>query len=325
MKTNKVNLLFLSFTLLLSVFLIGCGNQESSSEAGNYPTKPVQLYVPANPGGGTDASARILQKYMQEYLGEELVIINEAGGGGTIATDTVRNSEPDGYNLLFFHQAFHTGKATNRFDYDATALKPIGTYSAVNMTLAVRADSPWSNLEEFVEDAKQNPGKYKFGAQFSGTTHFHAAMLEKEAGIDIDILDGGTGSERMAALLGGHIDMTVASMSEALQYTESGDFKILAVMSDEPDPLGPDFPTAIEQGYNIVLSITHTLYGPKDIPENVVQAWNAATERLAQDEDYNNDLTNIGQVHILKDSSETSEWVEKELNTIVDLGKELGF
>src|SRR5699024_12222955 len=99
----------------------------------------------------TDASARIMAEHMQNYLGESIVVINEAGGGGTIAFEDVRTADSDGYKLLFFHQAMHTGYATDKFKHPATDLKAIGTYSAVNQAYVVRADSPWATLNDFVE------------------------------------------------------------------------------------------------------------------------------------------------------------------------------
>src|SRR5699024_7203428 len=233
----------------------------------------------------TDASARIMAEHMQNYLGENIVGINEAGGGGTIAFEDVRTADPDGYKLLFFHQAMHTGYATDRFQHPATDLKAIGTFSAVNQAYVIGADAPWDTLEDFVNDAKENPGKYSFGAQLSGTTHFMAAMLGEEADIDFKILDFGTESERMAALLGKQVDMVVTSVQNAVEYVESGDFKVLAVLTDERTDEAPDFPTAKEQDYDIEFSLQHILYGPADLPDEVVKVLNDATEKLAEDSD----------------------------------------
>lgn len=313
--------------VILLFFIVGCGSDDevSSESEVDYPSDTIELYVPANPGGGTDASARLMSKHIQKYLDEEVVIINEDGGGGSLAMENVRTAEPNGYTLLYFHQALHTGYATGALEYEATTLTPIGTYSAVNMALAVNSDSPWSTLDEFIEDAKANPGEYSFDVQTGGSTHFHAAMLGREAEIELKINDGGTGSERVASLLGGHTDMTVVSTTEAREYSESGDFNILAMMSEERDPLAPDIPTALEQGYDIVLPLTHTLFGPADLPEEVVKVLNEATDKLAEDEEYNEELQNIGQNHELRNAEETTDMVENDLDIIMQLSEDLGF
>lgn len=300
-------------------------SDSSDSADISYPEQSIELYVPANPGGATDASARIMAEHIQQYLGGDLVVINEAGGGGTIAFETVRTADPDGYKLLYFHQALHTGYATDRFEHPATDLKAIGTFSAVNQAYVVSADSPWETLDDFVEDARANPGEYSFGAQLSGTTHFMGAMLLKEADIDFKILDFGTESERLSALLGNQVDMVVTSVGNAVEYAASGDFRVLAVLTEERDPIAPDFPTAKEQGYDVVFSLTHTLFGPKDLPDEIVAKLNQATEELAQDEEYISALDNLGHVHMLNDSEATMKFVEEEFEYIQDLGADLGF
>lgn len=328
--------------ILLGLFIVGCSSSDEEVEAETetetngetdteqsseiaYPEKPIELMVPANPGGATDASARIMSEHLQNYLGESIVVINEAGGGGTIAFEDVRTADPDGYKLLFFHQAMHTGYATDRFDYPATDLKAIGTFSAVNQAYVVSADSSWDTLSDFVEDAEANPGELSFGAQLSGTTHFMGAMLAKEAGVDYKILDFGTESERMSALLGEQVDMVVTSVQNAVEYVDSGDFKVLAVLSDDRLDEAPDFPTAKEQGYDIEFSLQHTLYGPADLPDDIVKIINDATEELAADTNYVEALENLGHVHPLNNSEETTKMVAKEFEYLQELGKELGF
>lgn len=319
----------LAFSLFLSLcVLVGCGsttNQGAAAGGADYPTKPIEILVPANPGGQTDASARVMAEYMKKYLGGDLVIVNQAGGGGAIAFDNVMTTKPDGYKLLYYHQALHTGKATKKMEDDITALRAIGTFSGVNQVFVANASAPWSDLNGFVEQAKQNPGQLKFGGQLGGTTHFMGAMLAQEAGIDLQILDIGTESDRMAALLGGQIDMAVTGVSNAMQYVESGDFKIIAVLADERDPVAPDFPTAKEQGYEVVFPIVHTLYGPKDLPDEIVDAWNKATEELAKDPDYVEGLAKTGQVHILKNGAEAAQSAQAELERIIQIGEKLGF
>jgi tripartite-type tricarboxylate transporter receptor subunit TctC len=314
--------------ILVLCILVGCSsaaNQGSASENPAYPNKPIEILVPANPGGQTDASARVVAEYMKKYLGGDIVVVNQAGGGGAIAFDNVMTAKPDGYKLLYFHQALHTGKATKKMQDDITSLRAIGTFSGVNQAFVVNASSPWTDLKEFVEDAKQRPGQVKFGGQLGGTTHFMGAMLGQEAGIEMQILDIGTESDRMAALLGGQIDMAVTGISNALQYVESGDFKVLAVLAEERDQAAPDYPTAKEQGFDVVFPIVHTLYGPKDLPDDIVEAWNKATEELAKDPAYVEGLAKTGQVHILKNGEEAAQAAQEELERIMQIGAKLGF
>lgn len=290
-----------------------------------YPKGPIEIYLPASPGGQTDASARVIAEYMEKYLGSKLVIINQNGGGGAIAFDTVKNADADGYKLLYYHQALHTANVTGQIEDDITSLTPIGTFSSVDNVLVVSADAPWNTLEEFVADAKNKPGDLVYGGQIGGTTHFMGAMLGQRADIDIKILDVGNESDRLAALLGGQIHIATTSVGNAINYVESGDFKVLAALTDERPGMAPDFATAKEQGYDIVFPITHTLYGPKDLPAEIVEAWNKATEELAKDQAYLDGLAKTGQTHVLKNSKDAEEMSLKDLESIKELGAKLGF
>ena len=334
---KKMWTLLLCMTLVLTA-LAGCGqsdNAQGGSEpssggnqgqsASDYPSQTIEIYVPANPGGQTDASARVIAEHMKKYLGGDIVVINQAAGGGTVAFETVKNAKPDGYKLLYFHQALHTARAAKKMDDDTRSLRAIGIFSAVDEALVVSAKAPWNNLKDFVEDAKNNPGKLKFGAELGGTTHFMGGMLAQAAGIELQILDVGSESDRVTALLGGQIDMAVTSVSNALNYLKSGDFKILAVISEERSTVAPEIPTAKEQGYDVVFPIVHTLYGPKDLPDSIVEAWNKATIELAKDPAYNEALKKIGQFHVLKNGKEAEEFSNSELDKILQLGQKLGF
>lgn len=344
---NKKLFSSLFLVLLSFVLLVGCnsnqssggseapaesdgGNQEntgsdSKEEASSYPEKTIEVYIPYSPGGQTDTSARLMAEHISEYLGQKVVIINQTGGNGAVAMDTVLNAKPDGYKLFYSHQAMHTGYATDQYDIKATDYKEITTFTGVNEAYVVRSDAPWDNLKEFVEDAKANPGKYKYGADIGGTTHFMGGMLTNAADIDVKMIPAGGESERMAALLGGQVDVVVTSVGNAATYIESGDYKALAVLTEERDPKAPEIPTAKEQGYDIVFSVVHALFGPADLPADVVQKWNDAAKKLAENEDYLAAVEKIKHVHVSKNAEETEAFVKKEFDYIQELGKKLGY
>src|SRR5699024_9163914 len=110
--------------------------------------------VTSSAGGSSDATARLAAEYLEEELGEEIVIVNQEGGGGAQAISTVDNADPDGYTLLYQHQALDASSAMGKYDENSSDFTPLGVTGDANRVLAVSADSEWDNLEDFIEDAK---------------------------------------------------------------------------------------------------------------------------------------------------------------------------
>ncbi|MDQ0206878.1 tripartite tricarboxylate transporter substrate binding protein [Alkalicoccobacillus murimartini] len=312
---------------MVLLFLAACssseGKQATVTDIEAYPNQTIEIYVPASPGGQTDTAARVMAKHLPKYLGANIVIVNQATAGGALAFENVRSSDKTGYNLLFHHQALHTGHAVRQLEHNTNELTAIGTYSSVNQVFVVSANSPFDTLDDLVEFAKENPNEVIYGSQIGGTTHFMGELLGIETDTDIKILDVGSESDRMTGLLGGQIDLAVTGVGNVLSYIESGDFKALGVLSEERDELAPELETTVEQGYDVQFPIVHSLYGPPDMPEEIVQMWNEATEKLAEDEAYNEELQKTFQQHTLMDAEETTVFSQEEMEKAQLIADEL--
>jgi len=322
--------LFTVFSILTIVFIISaCSDTTSNSEASDnanadYPEKTIELIIPYSPGGQTDIAARIFAEHMQKHIDNEIVVVNETGSGGAAAVNTVMKSDPDGYKLLFHHDAIHTQHAMGQLKQTYEDFVPIDVSVQVNEALVVNSDAPWDDLEDFVEDAKSNPGEIVYGADIGGTTHFIGGMLEESAGIDLDMQDFGDESDRMSAMLGGHVDITSPSLINSVDYEESGDYKILAAVSEERDPSAPDIPTAKEQGFDVVFPITHMLYGPKELSQDTIEFWEDAIDELIDDEEYQEALDDVGMHHSDKvTSKESEEFAEEKFKEIQEIGEHI--
>ncbi|MET3506122.1 Bug family tripartite tricarboxylate transporter substrate binding protein [Halalkalibacter oceani] len=305
--------------------LAACGSDEATNGGDNYPQENIEIYVPFNPGGPTDNSARIMAEEISEILGVNVTIINQTGGGGSTAMNSVISSNSPGYQLFYGHQAVFTGMATGQIEYELSDLTPLTTFSSSTQALVVSSDSGWEDLNDLVEDAKSYPGEYTLAADFGGATHFMGGMLLQAADIDIQMLEAGSEAERMSAILGGQIDMTFTSGSNAAEYQASGDFTVLAVFADGGEELLPDVPSASEQGFDIDFPITHVLYGPAGLDENIVSVWEEATEQLTQKEEYIQSLGNIGHQHDFRTQEETMEFIDENYQYIDSLKSELGY
>src|SRR6185312_8436227 len=142
--------------------------------AQSYPSRPINLIVGFPPGGSTDAAIRILQDPMSQTLGQQIVIDNRSGAGGTVGAAAVANAKPDGYTLLYTVNAALTMNMymQKNFPFNSkTAFEPVSTASDVALMLAVNAKLPVNSVEELVDYAKKNPGKLAYGSSGVGSGH----------------------------------------------------------------------------------------------------------------------------------------------------------
>ncbi|MCC8190497.1 MAG: tripartite tricarboxylate transporter substrate binding protein, partial [Planctomycetes bacterium] len=157
-----------------------------------YPTKPVQVIIPLNPGGDTDVNGRLFCKYLEQELGQPVVVVNAGGGGGTIGTRRVIGSKPDGYTVLFYHTESMLPKIAGMVDYDLFDLDMCGIGILDDTTvLATYEGAPYQTLEEMVEYARANPGKVEFGMQTGGYPHLIGLALQEVTGATFNIVDVG--------------------------------------------------------------------------------------------------------------------------------------
>jgi tripartite-type tricarboxylate transporter receptor subunit TctC len=224
----------------------------------DYPVDSVRIFVPANPGGGTDATARIFAQFFQTHSDASVAIINQPAGGGVVAAQSVVQGAQDGSVLFFFHAALHTANLFGNSPYAWDSFTPLATISEINEVYAVRADAPYSTIDELIAYAQENPGEINIGSQLGGTTQVKGEAINQAAGGSMRIVDAGTETDRITALLGGQVEVISMSVANALQYFEDGQIKVLALMNETPDPAAPEFPTTVSQGLDFSLPLVMT-------------------------------------------------------------------
>lgn len=264
-----------------------------------WPNGPVQLIVPAAPGGGTDNVARILSEGLKTHAGVSAVIVNSPGGGGAVAAEQVRAAAPDGQTLLFYHtgllSAYHTsGYAYDPLEYfEVVADLPVGGSYA----LAVSAASSYKTVEDLIAAAKEKPGRITLGVQIRGASHFMAGLLEADSGAKFRIVEAGSDSDKLVQLQGQQIDAALINTPGTLQYAEKGDLRILGTIAgfEGRDPAAPDAPSLHELGYkNAVYGIDMLVLAPKDTPEPILKAAHDAFAAAVKDETVAERLAKMG-------------------------------
>ena len=298
----------------------GCSKKEDT-----YPSDSIQMVVPVKAGGDTDANARLLAKYMEKELGVAMPIVNVAGSSGTIGMEQVRSAEPDGYNALFFHTEAILPEIADLVDYQLDAFKMAGVCLQANTTLLVtHKDSGFSTLQEFIDQAKANPGKIEFGMAVGGYPQLVGLALEKEAGIDLNLVDIGGNADKVAALAGHNTDIINVEYAVVKDYLETGEFVALAVLNDERNPLFPDIPTAKEQGLdNMVFGKFFFVAFPKDTPDDVVNTFSAAMKKAVENPEFvkaAQDSYALTPVYMdPQEATEYAQQVYEKLNSYKDL------
>lgn len=268
------------------------GGREREAAA-DYPTRPIQIIAPANPGGGVDLSARILSKYLTPLLGAPVVVTNMAGAGGTIAQDHVLDSDPDGYTIFYFHEAFVANRVqgltnTNlRDDFQTVG----GAFLVETVSLFSK---PFKTWDEMVAAAKER--EVLFGSETGAA--FQIAFNAMKAGLGLDNLrfvDTGAVAPTVAAMEGDQIHIAMAPMGTISDSVEAGRLNILAFLSTkERSQFAPEVPTMVELGVDVYMPKFFFLAMHPDTPTERVEILREALKQVTQDPAFLEEASAIG-------------------------------
>jgi len=257
--------------------------------AAAFPERLVKLVVPFPAGGPTDVAARLIAQALSSRLGQPVVVENIVGAGGRIGAKAVAGAAPDGYTLLL------GGTNVNAIIgalYTNIGFDPIGSFAPVaaictdTMALAISPNLPPQSFDQFVQYAKDRPGKLTYGAVSGIYTQFAADFFRVKTGTDILFVPYKGGAPAITDLLGGHIDMVFNNKSTLLTHFKAGKLRPLAVTSKTRWPELPDTPTMQELGVTgFPTEVWFGVLAPAGTPAEIVGTLNAAiNEGLASKE-----------------------------------------
>jgi tripartite-type tricarboxylate transporter receptor subunit TctC len=253
--------------------------------AQDYPAKPIKMIVTWPAGGTTDVIARLIAAPLGEALGQPIAVVNQKGGGGSLGTQAMLDAPKDGYTLLMTTSGNQVLTPLKNPDvgYTVEDFVGIGQIAQRTLVLAVREDSPWQNLDDLVEAAKAEPGKYVFGAVPVSLPHLTLDSLASATGIELVHVPQQGGAPGATALLAGDVDMLPASFGTVASNLKGGKMRGLAIFNPERDPAFPDIPTASEQGYEVYGSPFTGIAVAAGVPDDVVETLRVALAEVAQD------------------------------------------
>jgi tripartite-type tricarboxylate transporter receptor subunit TctC len=266
--------------------------------AQDYPSRTVTVIVPFPAGGPSDVVARIVAQHMSATLGQQLVIENVGGAGGTLGSARVAAAHPDGYTLLAGSMGSHVAAPvlTPGIKYNSERdFVPIGFTAGSPAVVIARKDFPAQNLKEFIADLKSNPGKVKQGhGGIGSSSHMACLLFNSIAGVQpLSVAYRGS-NPAMNDLIGDHIDYFCEQAVSVSGPVISGSVKAYAVAADERLAKLPNVPTAKEAGVDYVMDIWAGMFAPKGTPKDIVDKLAEALNQALDDPAVRNRIAELG-------------------------------
>ncbi len=265
--------------------------------AQSYPSRPVTVVIPFPPGGTLDVVGRLLAQKLGEQMGQAFVVDNRPGGLATIGSSAVAKSTADGYTLLFNASVFTTTPMTMATPpYDVVRdFSPIALVAKAPLAVALNNDVPANDMRSLIAHAKANPGKLAFAIGAAGAAgHLATESLKRAAGIDLLIVPYKGTAPAFQDLVGGQVHGFIDPILGSQSLAKAGRLKVIAVTSGERVPGLPDVPTVAETISGYEFSSWYGLWGPANLPKDLVQRLNAEVNKALATAEVRNRLVPQG-------------------------------
>lgn len=267
--------------------------------AQSYPNKGITLIVPFAAGGPTDIIARLAGEHMGQVLGQQVLVENVAGAGGTVGVTRVMRSSPDGYTLLMGNlgtQAASVGLYANLAYDPRKDFEPIMNVAATPMLVAAKLDMPVKDFKEFITYVKANADKISYGTGGVGaTSHLTCLFLEHVLGVKLAHVPFRGSGPALNALLGGHVDFVCDQTVGVVPAIQAKQIKGLVVATPQRLAVVPDVPTSTEQGLpQFQATGWNALFAPKGTPREIVERLNKAASAAVDDAKTKSRLLDLG-------------------------------
>jgi tripartite-type tricarboxylate transporter receptor subunit TctC len=284
---------FLGALLVAALVLAG-----PAARAQTYPSRQITLIIPFTPGGSNDLVGRAIGKKLSEAWGQPVVVENRGGAGALIGTAAVAKAPPDGYTLLLVSPTFTVNPAIRKtMPFDTVRdFTPVAFIGRAPLLVTTSTKLPVQSASELFALARSKPGQITYASAGLGSINqISTELIAFSAGVRFTHVPYKGGAPALNDLVGGHVDMFVSSIPQALQLVRSGQIKTLAVTSTRPIALLPDVPTLEESGTSGAdLGTWWGIAGPAGMPVDVVNALNAEINKILASPELGTFLTNEG-------------------------------
>jgi tripartite-type tricarboxylate transporter receptor subunit TctC len=319
---EKEKIWFRTSILFVLILFLLVGWVEHAQSQEKYPTRAIDIIVPATPGGATDLGARIEATYLNKKWGVPVNVVNKPGGNFVIGCLAVYQAAPDGYTVLqdIIASSSLLGVAAKDLPFKIMDRTFIAITYIAPILFCVPPASPIKNLKDLETEAKRDPENFSWTLT-GGAAGPDYAMRQFFKAIGLDhartkpVLCRG-GSEVLTLVAGGNVKVGASTVMASLPGLKGGLMRPLCVIGSARHPDLPDVPTAIEMGYPVDVEHWFGVSGPPKLPSFVVEKWNAALEEMSKDKEIVTRLKNIGALPYYKNARATREHVTKEFEEL---------
>lgn len=308
--------------------LLAAGLSQPAQAQSDYPNKPVRLIVPYAPGGATDVIGRVLAKHLSDALGQQFVVDNRAGAGGSVGAGQVAKSPADGYTLLMGAFTSHTINAALTpaivpFDIHKS-FSHVTVVGTVPLVFVVNPGVAANSVKELVALAKARPGHVTFASAGNGSPqHLATEMFKRQAQVDVIHVPYKGSGPAIADLLGGQVNAMIDTVPAAQSQIKSGKLRALATTTKERVPSVPDVPTVIEAGMpDMLVSSMFALSAPAGTPEAVVRKLNETLKLILSKQEVRDSMLAQGVLAAHYTPEETTKIIDAEYSRWAKLIKD---
>ena len=261
----------------------------TAAVAAEWPSKPIQVVVPAGAGGDTDFNARQMARFFEKVTGKPMVVTNVNGGGGTIAMAQVQGAAPEGNTMFFGHTGMLiVNEVSGLIDYKFDAKMDIACIPAIDKGVVFIGSkkSGFKNVQDVVTKAKAAPGTVIYGTEMGGFSHLQGLMFAKQAGVQLKFVDVGSASDKITSLLGGRIDLASISFGPVKDYATTGDMAMVAQFSKDANPLLGNIKTFTQQGLAFDMEKPYIIGFPKGTDPVIIKKMADVMQQITKDPPY---------------------------------------
>jgi tripartite-type tricarboxylate transporter receptor subunit TctC len=312
---------------VVAVWLSGLAAAAGLHAQEHFPSRPVQVIVPATPGGPVDTAVRLIEPALASALGTPVVLINRPGASGTLGMQSVATAAPDGYTIgQGVNSIFTITRISGtRVPFTLDDFTLLGNYVTDVSVLAVAADAPWKTLDELVAYAHANPGKLNYASAGIGTvSSLSMQALAHRFGLNMVAVPFPGGAQLTTAILGKQIDLGMVPFTTGEAMFKAGKLRPLLTTAPERLKQLPEVPTFAEKGITENgLNLVMGLYAPRNLPDGVRATLVAAVARAARDPAYVAKVEALGLLPRYEDPAAARERLQSEYADILALSQQL--
>jgi tripartite-type tricarboxylate transporter receptor subunit TctC len=291
-----------------------------------YPSKPVKFIVGVPPGGSTDLIARLVAQRLTSAMGQQFIVENKPGAGGTIAFAAGVRSPPDGHTLTFISAAYTVSPSAYKLAFDPIGdMTPIIQVSEGPLLLVVHPSLPAKTTQELITLAKSKPGKLNYASGHGTTSHLATELFASMAGIKINNVPYKGAAPALTDTIAGQTDLFITSIAAALPHVKAGKLRALAVTTPKRVPAAPAVPTVAESGvpgYEVLQ--WYGLIGPKGLPSPIASRLNRETANALASKEVVDQLQREGMSPVGGTPEQFLALIKREIQTYRKVAADVG-